>query len=262
MLKKNRNDKIENMQSTNEIPRCQKCCEDFFCVNTVLNKHCTSEQKRLLQKNIYHHNYKRGEVIFYDFQPAAYTYIIVSGKVKLWKEGIHTHHMITSFAKEGDIMGFRGCQRNSNYVLSATAIEDSRICHIPKDIFMGIINKNQEMHFNILWHYITQLERIEKRMRNIAEMNIREKTADTLMLLFNEFGLAEDESTINIKLSREDFASVAGICTDRVVKQFSEFEEENLIEVKGKSIKIKKLNDLQRIIAPYTYTNGLQAINQ
>lgn len=224
--------------------------EDFISAIPVLDKYCTSNQKRLLRESAACHIYKRNNVIFYDFQPATFIYIIYKGKLKLWLEGVHSHDLIVSFIKDGDIIGYRGCGQKTTYNLSATTIEDSCIYIISKDVFNDITKENQELYQQILWGYITQLGKVERRLRNMAEMNVREKTADAILFLMKEFGLEEDNS-LTINLSREEIASIAGISTDRVVKQFSEFESENLLSVHGHSIKVMDKPKLETIVKQY-----------
>ncbi len=230
--------------------------EDFINEIPLLEEFCTTKQKKLLQQSSKHHLFKKDEVIFFDFQPAHVVYLIGKGKVKLWKDGIHSHHTIVSLAKEGHIFGFRGAIQESNYLLSATALEDSLLYFIPKNIFIQVLNENHELHFKILWYYITQLEKTERRLRNMSEMNVREKTADCLLMMINEFGLEKNKSTLNIKISRKDLASIAGISVDRLVKQLSEFEEEKIINASGQNINLLNKEKLQEVIAPYIDNNS------
>ncbi|MFI5220824.1 MAG: Crp/Fnr family transcriptional regulator [Bacteroidia bacterium] len=236
---------------TQSFERVQEVEEDFITTIPILENYCTSNQKKILQASATRHIYRKNNVIFYDFQPASFIYLIYKGKLKLWMEGIHSHDLIVSFAKDGDIIGFRGCGQKTTYNLSATTIEDSCIYIISKDIFGQILLENQELYHQVLWRYVAQLGKVERKLRNMAEMNVREKTADAIINLTEEFGVDEDSATLSIKLSREEIASIAGISTDRIVKQFSEFESENILEVHGQSIKILDKMRLEKIISPY-----------
>ncbi|MDP1727568.1 MAG: Crp/Fnr family transcriptional regulator [Bacteroidota bacterium] len=237
--------KTQTLQSIQEVE------EDFIRTIPILDNYCTSNQKKMLQESATRHIYRKNNVIFYDFQPASFIYIIYKGKLKLWMEGIHSHDMIVSFAKDGDILGYRGCGQKTKYNLSATTIEDSCIYIVSKDVFGQILQENQELYHQVLWKYVGKLGMVEKKLRNMAEMNVREKTADAILHLTEEFGLDGDEATLAIKLSREEIASIAGISTDRIVKQFSEFEEDNLLEVHGQCIKILDKSRLEKIISQY-----------
>ncbi len=222
----------------------------------LLEEFCTTKQKQILQQNSKHHFFKKDEAIFFDFQPAHFVYLIEKGKVKLWKDGIHSNNPIISISKEGGIIGFRGAIQNSNYVLCATALEDSLLHFIPSSVFIQLLQENHQLHLKILWTYIIQLNETERRLRNMAEMNVREKTADCLLMMINEFGLEKNNSTLNIKISRKDLASIAGISVDRLVKQLSEFEEEKLITASGQNINLLNLEKLQHVVAPFIAINS------
>lgn len=237
--------KTQSLQGVQDIE------EDFISTNPLLDNYCTSKQKKLLQLSASRHIYKKNNVVFYNFQPAAFIYFLHKGKLKLWIDGVHTHDMIVSFAKDGDILGYRGCEQKTSYNLSATTIEDSCIYLVSIDVFSQILQENQELYHQLLWKYVTQLGKVEKKLRNMAEMNVREKTADTILQLAEEFDMDDDATTLNIKLSREEIASIAGISTDRIIKQFSEFESENILEVHGHSIKILDKTELKKIVSKY-----------
>lgn len=229
--------------------RASSCA--FVNKNPLLQKYCTPEQKLFLEKHSICSYYKKGQVIFSETQQAREIFIICSGKVTKWKKGIHTHNLIIQFAKDGDILGYRGCLENSCYHLSANALADSQICSIDKEPFFKVMEDNLELHFNILLAYTRDLHNEETRLRNMAEMNVREKVAEALLTIQNTFGAMKNEQTLNIELSREELASVAGISTDRVIKQLSEFRTEKLLTIKGKKITLLQPAQIIGIVGAY-----------
>ena len=76
---------------------------------------------------------------------------------------------------------------------------------------------------------------------------MRERIAEALLFLKATYGLEEDKMTINIKLSREDLADYIGTSTESVIRLLSEFNSSGVIELVGKKILIKDLNQLNRI---------------
>ena len=69
------------------------------------------------------------------------------------------------------------------------------------------------------------------------------------MNLMKVHGLAEDDETINIALSREDLAHLVGTNTETLVRILSEFKKEKIIALKGKKIQISNPAQLSRVIA-------------
>lgn len=233
-------------------------CENLTDSNPILKKYCNASLKFLIEHNNICTQYKKGQVIFYEDQLVTGIYFINSGKVKLWKEGIHGREQIVRFSKDGDIMGYRGCLEDTKYALSATILEDSIICFIEKDIFFKFLKDNSELHFNLLFYYTKELRKIESRLRDMAEMNVREKVAEALLIIKKAFGMEpSDNMTMNVQLARQDIASIAGISTDQTIKQLAQFKEEKLIDTEGKKIKILNQKGLQGIIASYNFEQAL-----
>lgn len=224
--------------------------KDVICSNKILCHFISKKEKTLLIENMNCVRYRKGEMIFYEHQPVQLIYLINSGKVKLWKEGIHKDEQVIYFAKDGDIIGYWGCLENKNYTLSATTLEDTDMCFIKKEIFFETQKTNPEMHFEILQNYTRRLKKIEEYLRNMAEMNIREKVAKALLIFHGIFGTEKNNSTLNIKISRYDIATLIGISIDRAGKQLTEFRDDKIITMEGKKISIDQ-KALKKIITPY-----------
>ena len=50
-------------------------------------------------------------------------------------------------AKEGDVMGYRATLSGDIYSCSATALEKSSICFIPKEVFISLVSSNSKLAF-------------------------------------------------------------------------------------------------------------------
>lgn len=193
-------------------------------------------------------------MIFHEHQLAFNVFFIISGKVELWKAGIHTEKQIIRFAREGDLIGYRGiAMEDSRYQLSASVLEDSKICSVEKNVFTKVLKENPELSSNILLSYTKELEKVETRLRNLMNMNVREKVAESLIIIQNILGNNKDNAVPAnlISLSREDIAAVAGTCKDRVVKQIAEFRNEKILAGRGKKIVILRPDKLKKIVAKF-----------
>ena len=213
------------------LNRHNQCIE---AKNEIIAQFATPEEKHLLKKQIKCVYYKKGEMIFYEHQPVYLVYFIFEGQVKLWKEGIHNEEQIVHFAQTGGIIGFWGCLHEKEYTLSATAMETTRVCFINKDSFFRIIQANHKLLFELLKHYTKVLKLTEVHLRNMSEMNVREKLAHAILYLAEFFGTKENSNYLSVELSRNLLSGFAGVSPDRVSKQLTEFKEEDLIQVNKK----------------------------
>jgi CRP/FNR family transcriptional regulator len=235
---------------------------DFVNKNSLLQKYCTQEQKAVLKKNAVCCNYRKGDMIFHEHHPAFSIYFVISGKVELWKEAIYTQKQVIRFAGEGDLIGYRGAiMKNADYQLSATALEESLVCSVEKNIFSKILKENSELNLAILMTYINELEKVESRLRNLVNMNVREKVAEALLILQDALIKKDTKAIANsadinsdgsiIPVSRQTIADVAGTCLGRVVKQIAEFRSEKIITGRGKKISLLKPEKLKEMVSRF-----------
>ncbi len=234
----------------------------FINNNELLKKYCTPGQRSILNENAIRCTYRRGDMVFHENHPASNVFFVESGKVELWKEALYTQKQVVRFAGEGDLMGYRGSiLSNSNYYLSATVLEDSKICSVDKTIISTVLKENTELNLKIMLNYINELEKVEDRLKNMVSMNVREKVAEALLLLQNALtrkgATAEQEEggrgkeEIHIPVSRQTIADVAGTCLGRVVKQIAEFRSEEILAGRGKKITLLRPDKLEEMVARF-----------
>ncbi len=220
-------------------------------MNYISKDYFSPEQNSLIDKYLKHKNYPKKDVIFREGQPAYRIYFIKSGIVKLWKEGIHFSEQTIRFAKQGDMIGFWGSHENNNYSLSATALTDIELGYIEKDYFLPIAQENSSLQL-IFHDYIKELKKTEDDLRNMAEMNVREKVAHSILVLLDVFKNTNDAHAYKTALSRKSIASLSAVSEDRVSKQLSEFKKENIIVLNNERTSIDQ-TALQKIIKEYPW---------
>jgi CRP-like cAMP-binding protein len=130
--------------------------------------------------------------------------------------------------------------------LSAVALEDMEVCFIPKNEIMGFFNENNQFSMNVMKTICGDLKEADDHMVSLAQKNVKERLAETLLYLEDNFGKSED-GTLHIQLSREELAGMIGTATESCIRLLSEFNKSGLIELVGKKIAILDRNKLKRI---------------
>jgi len=187
--------------------------------------------------------YNRGQVIFSEGSYPAGLYCINDGKIKLYKTGTEGKEQIVRLHKSGDILGYRALISGKSYSTSATTLEDSRICFIPRDFIFNIIRDNVNFSLSIIKLLTQDLEEAENRLLNLAQKPVRERLAEAILILKETYGTEKgDNSPLNVNLSREDLANIVGTATETVIRLLSDFKSEKLIATKGRKIEILNYN--------------------
>lgn len=186
---------------------------------------------------------KKGDVIFKENGNPTGVYVIYDGKVKISKLGEEGKEQIMRFAKSGDFIGYRSVIGEETYHATATALNDVRLCQIPKENFYGVLRCNAELMQNLLKILAEDLKNAEERILSISQKSVKERIAETLILLHHKFGTKANES-IDVKLSRKDISNIAGATIETTIRTLSEFKKQGFIEFDGKQIIVKSIPKL------------------
>lgn len=188
--------------------------------------------------------YKKGEYIFKEGTRPHGVYCVNYGKIKLSKMGDDGKEQITRLVKAGDPLGYRALLSGDGYSSSAIAIEDSGVCFVPKDLFLGILQKDSALSLEMMKLLSDDLKKAELQITHLAQKPVRERVAEALLFIKETYGFEEDGKTIAATFSREDIANIVGTATETAIRLLSEMNKDQIIQLNGKRIEIINLPKL------------------
>lgn len=212
-----------------------------------LCSHCSTGWKELIglkKKTLF---FKKGKTVFKESEKVKGIYFIYSGSVKVHKEWTNEKELIIRFVKSGGAIGIRGLGAAKVYPVSATTLEDSKICFIENDFFETSLTNNPSLTYQFMQLYADELQKAELRMRNLALMEVKGRIAETLLELATIFGTGKNKY-IAVALSRQDIAAYAGTTYETVFRLLRIFVNEKIISTSGKKIRLNNIEKLQGLV--------------
>jgi CRP-like cAMP-binding protein len=222
------------IRSQCDTPECDKCTAREISVFSELvspDLHVISSSKSCRQ-------YARGEMIFYADDLPSGLFCIHKGIVKIYKVGKDGKEQIIRLAHEGDLIGYRSLVSGDRYAKFAVPVADAQICHIPRSAFFSILSTNYQLATRVMELLSSELKAAEEKIVEMAQKPVRERLAETLLLLRETYGVEADNVTMSIKLTRIELANIVGTATESVSRLLSKFKEEKLIDMSGRKLKI------------------------
>lgn len=207
----------------------------------------TDSQKEELRKSISIQRFKKNEIIYKEGDVPQHLLCLISGKVKIFKDGVGGRTQIIRAIKPVDYFGYRAYFANQNYVTAAAAFESSVICKIPMDVIYGLMKENIKLSLFFIKQLSIDLGISDQRTVSLTQKHIRGRLAEALLFLMDSYGLEEDEATLSIYLSREDLANLSNMTTSNAIRTLSAFASEKLIAIDGRKIKIIEEEKLKKI---------------
>lgn len=224
------------------MSKCEQCIVREFSSLKALNK------EELLKIADCKSSYiiKKGEAIFSEGENVNGIFCIKDGVCKLSKLSTNGNDQILKLITKGELLGQRSMISDEPVNLTATALEDMEVCFIPKAEIMGFFNENNKFSMDVMKAICGDLKEADDHLVNMAQKPVKQRLAETLIYLFDTFGVDTDHS-LKIKLSREEIAGMVGTATESCIRLLSDFKKSGYIELSGKKIIITDINKLKKL---------------
>lgn len=229
------------MSTKNKTTDCEHCVSNgqgIFC-NLARQELVTIDEHKIIN------TYKKGQTLFVQGSHPFGIFCISSGNIKLTSTGVDGKESIVRIVHAGDILGHRSLFTDQDYAKTATAMEDTTVCFIDKKFILSLIQKNPSVALNIINKLSRDMGIAEGKLTSLHQKNVRERLAELLLSLKSSHGVLEENRwRIDLKITREEMATLIGTANETLIRFMSEFKEAGLIEQSGKTIYIKDLEEL------------------
>jgi CRP/FNR family transcriptional regulator len=191
---------------------------------------------------------RRGESLFHAGEPFAALYAVRTGFFKTIVSAVDGREQVTGFQMAGELLGLDGISTD-RHSCDAIALEDSQVCMIP---YGQLETLSRE--FTLLQH---QFHKIMSReivrdhgvMLLLGSMRAEERLAAFLLNLTQRLqARGFSPSALVLRMTREEIGSYLGLKLETVSRTFSKFQDEGILEVKQRDIRILDQAALQHVV--------------
>ncbi len=206
------------------------------------------EDEILLGGKLIRQLFRKGDILFREGSRPAFLYGVLKGKIKVFQTGIDGREQIVHLIRAGDIMGHRAICGDDNFSGTAEVMDDADIIQLPRGLFVQLLRRHPELGLRVARLLADELKDAELKITQMAHSSVRLRLAQTLLDLVASYGLKKDQLTINVLMSRENLASLAGTTRESVTRLLHEFGDMSLIVLSGRQIQIINMDALRRFV--------------
>ena len=190
----------------------------------------------------------RGETLFRVGDPFESLYAVRTGFFKTRVSSEDGRDQVTGFQMAGELLGLDGISHD-RHGCDAVALEDSQVCVIP-------FNQLEELSrdFNELqrqFHKIMSREIVRDHgvMLLLGSMRAEERLAAFLLNLTQRLqARGFSPSSLILRMTREEIGSYLGLKLETVSRTFSKFQDDGLLDVKQRQIRILDQAGLRQLV--------------
>lgn len=189
------------------------------------------------------HEYKRGDVLFWEGDPCAGLHIIESGSVKLYRVSPQGRQYIIAVIVEGatcnEVPAFDGGVNPVN----VEALETSRVWVVEPGVLHDLVKSNPEFALKILGKFGQNLRNLVAKVSEMAFYQVTHRLAR----LITELPIEESRPN----WTQEQLAARLGTVREVVSRSLKELEKSGAIRMEDRRILIADGDVLQQWTQPY-----------
>lgn len=193
---------------------------------------------------------KDNETIYSEGDMPRGLYVVKSGAVKVFvtrkraRGRIASPEFMTKVLGPGDVFGYQALIKGIPHNETAQTLKSTEIAVYGRDSVAlswrtphsGSVSLGQ----NLMIQMVKDLERKEKDSELHYLASVQERIAYQLILLADKFGVQTERGIhIDLKLTRNELAQLAGTINESLSRHLTEMKTEGIIELIGKEIIVK-----------------------
>ena len=214
---------------------CSNCSMRELCLPMGLDADDLKRIDALLATRIKLH---KGDALYRAGDPFGALYAIRLGSIKTVMLAEDGREQVSGYHMLGDLIGLDGIA-SERHGCQATALEDTEVCVIPfariEDFARTVPALQQNLHRLLS----KEISRDQGVMLMLGSMRAEERLSVYLLSLADRYRRRGYSSTeFVLRMTREEIGSFLGLKLETVSRLFSRFQEQGLIKVQGRSVKL------------------------
>jgi len=234
---------VVNLASVQSV--CQQCGIYSLCLPMGLERGDIDQLDGIIKRR---RPLKKGEHLYSSGEEFTSIYAIRSGSMKSYIINEEGEEHVIGFKMPGDLVGLNGINGHK-YKNSAKALETCSVCEIPFDQLEALGHEIPGLSHHLIEIMSKEIQDEHHKVAMCSKMPAEARLASmvhTLSMRFEERGFSPNE--FHLSMSRNDIANMLGLAVETVSRLFTHFQEEGILEVERKHIRILDQDKLSKLI--------------
>lgn len=186
----------------------------------------------------------KGQTIFSEGDKTTGFFVIVEGRVKIYKVSSEGKEQILHIFEAGQSFGevtvFTGQQMPAH----AQTLAKTHLLLFARNAFVDLVSSNPSLALNLLGIMSKKLRQFAAQIENLSLKEIPARLASYLIYLSQEQGT---ENAVVLNISKGQLASLLGTIPETLSRIFAKLSRQNLIRVEGPKIILMDRAGIERL---------------
>lgn len=178
--------------------------------------------------------FTKNQILFQEGEEAKGFYYLLDGEIRLTKINLNGKEVEVSRLYTYDYLGEVILFVKKNYPVCAQATKNSRVVFFEKNAVLTEFKKNNELALFFIRLLASKCVTLNKTIENLTLKNVRQRLINYLVTRCP----ADGKCTITLDLSKSELAKKIGTISETLSRNLKQLQQEELLKVDGKNIKI------------------------
>ena len=188
--------------------------------------------------------FRRGQIIFSEGEEGKGFYVVIWGRVKIFKLSPEGKEQILHIFGPSEPFGEVPVFTGQRFPANAETMEESRLFYFPRDSFIGLIEKNPLLALNMLAVLSRRLHRFTRLIDDLSLKEVPGRLASYLLYMCEE---KRGSTDLELNITKSQLASLLGTIPETLSRILGRMTKQGLIESKGAHIKILDRQGLENL---------------
>lgn len=172
----------------------------------------------------------RGETVFSEGLRPEYFYVVVAGRVKVFKMTPAGKDVILEIFGPGDPLGAVAAYEGQPFPASAVALEDSLMLLVPRDTFFLLLERHPTLARGLLAGLTHRLAELAFRVAELTGGRVEPRFARLFLKMAQEQGRqARGGIFVPVPLSRQELADMTGTTIETSIRIMSRWGKQRIV---------------------------------
>lgn len=218
---------------------------DFLAKNPLFQG-LPEPQLNKLARIVTEHSFSGGQAIFTEGDKADGFYIVVSGRVKIYKLSPEGKEQILHVIESGEPFAEVAMFLGGALPAHAEALRESRVIFIPRTAFTALIREDPSLAMNMFGTLSIRLKQFTSLIEDLSLKEVPQRLAAYLLYLDAEKGI---RGNLELTISKGQLASILGTIPETLSRILKKMVDQGCIAVKGRTIEVQDRGMLEALAA-------------
>lgn len=189
---------------------------------------------------------EKGQLLFSEGGSAKGFYLVVAGKIKIYKLSMEGKEQILHIFGPGEICGEVPVFAGGSYPANAEAIEPAEVLFFPRSALVELIRREPSLALNMLGILSQRLRRFTHLVEDLSLKEVPGRLAAYLIFLGERSGEPE---TVELDITKAQLASLLGTIPETLSRILAKMAQQEIISVEGRKITVVDRKALEILAA-------------